>query len=73
MTTNINFWSYLVQFFLEREMFQINVVEKNKNTHFMYNNFFLKLCCLWYNVETYCRAKHVTDDNMVHTHCMLDT
>ena len=30
MKTNINFWSYLAQFFLEWEMFQTKDVEKIK-------------------------------------------
>jgi len=30
METNIHFWSYLAKFFLEREMFQTEVVEKIK-------------------------------------------
>jgi len=37
MKTNIHLRSYLAQFFLEREMFEIKVVEKIK-THFMFNN-----------------------------------
>ena len=39
MKTNTHFWSYLVQFFLEWEMFQTNVVGKIK-THFVFSNFF---------------------------------
>jgi hypothetical protein len=38
MKTNTHFLTYLIQFFLEREMFQIKVVEKIK-THFMFNMF----------------------------------
>jgi len=40
---------YLAEFFLEREIFQTEVLEKNK-THFMSNNFspeimpFMRLC-----------------------------
>jgi hypothetical protein len=34
MKTNIHFWSYLVHFFLEREMFQTKFVEKIK-THIL--------------------------------------
>ena len=30
MKTNIYFWSYLAQFFLEREMFQTKIIEKIK-------------------------------------------
>jgi len=42
METNIGFLSYLVQFFLEREIFQTEVAGKIK-THFMSSNFFLKI------------------------------
>jgi hypothetical protein len=42
MKTNIHFRSHLAQFFLEREMFQTNVVEKIK-THVLSSvNVFLK-------------------------------
>ena len=30
MKNNINFWSYLAQFFLELEMFQMKSVQKTK-------------------------------------------
>jgi len=43
MKTNIHFWSYLAQFFLEWEMFQTKVVEKIK-THVLCSvTFFLSL------------------------------
>jgi hypothetical protein len=46
----------------------------NQNTHFMINNFFfLKWCRLLNNAEKYRRAGQVTDDNMEHAHCLLDT
>jgi hypothetical protein len=35
--------------------------------------FFRKSCHLWDNVEKYCTAGQVTDDNMAHAHCMLET
>jgi len=41
MKTIMHFWSYLANFFLEREMFQTKVVEKIKS-HLMFNNFFFK-------------------------------
>jgi hypothetical protein len=52
MKTNIHLSPHLPQFFLEREMFQTNVVEKIK-THILYSItfFFRKLCRLWDNVE----------------------
>jgi hypothetical protein len=33
--------------------------------HYMFNNFFRKLCHLWDNVEKYGRARQVTDDNII--------
>jgi len=46
MKTNIQFWSYLVQYFLEWEMFRIQSAEKIK-TRFIFNNFFRKTYRLW--------------------------
>jgi len=46
---------------------------ENKNTHFMCNNFFPKLCCLRDNVQEYFAAGQATDENMAHGHCILDT
>jgi len=55
-------------------MFQTYIVEKFKQTHFVFsNNFFRKWCPLWIKVEKYSRAGLATDDNMAHGHCMLDT
>ena len=42
MKTNIYFWSYPTELFLEWEMFQTEVVEKIK-AHFMFSNFILKI------------------------------
>jgi len=39
MQIDIHLWFYLVQFFLEWEMFQAKVAQKIK-THFIFNNFF---------------------------------
>ena len=65
MKTNIHFWSYLAQFFLEWEMFQTKVVEKIK-THISCSVtfFFRKSCRLWDNVGKYCRAGQATDNNV---------
>jgi len=53
-------------------MFQPKVVEKIK-THILCSmTFFRKSCCLWDNVEKYCRAGQATDDNMAHVFYMLD-
>jgi len=51
MKTDVRFWSYLAQLFLEWEMFQTKVVEKIK-THILCSvTFFRKSCRLWDNVE----------------------
>jgi len=41
----------------------------------MSSNFFYfqKSYLLWDNVKKYFRAGHVTDDNLAHAHCLLDT
>jgi len=45
---------------------------ENQNANFIFSNTLVrKSCLLWENVENYCRAEHVTDDNMAHVHCML--
>jgi len=45
-------------------MFQTNVVEKNQNTHFVFNKSFPpESCRLWDNVEKHGRPTHVADDN----------
>ena len=72
MQTDIHFWSYLAQFFLEWEMFQTKVVQKIK-THILYSvTFFLKPCRLWDNLEKYCRAVQATYGNMAHACCKPD-
>jgi hypothetical protein len=50
-------------------MFQTKVVQKIKNTHFVFRKivFFLKD-----NVEKYCKSGQATDDNVAYVHCMLD-
>jgi len=55
-----------------------NILDKgnreNQITHSIFSNFICwKLCCLWDNVEKYCRAVRAIDDNMVPVNCMLDT
>jgi len=46
-----------------------NVSEKScresQNTHFIFNNFFLKTCHLWGTMEIYDRARQATDDNII--------
>ena len=47
----------------------------NQKRHFISIIFFFswKLCCLWQNVEQFCRARQSTNDSMAHMHSMLDT
>ena len=73
MKTNIHNWSYLVQFFLEWEMFQTIAVEKIKIHILCSVTFSQKSYLLWDNVENYGRAGQATDDNMAHAHYMLYT
>jgi len=48
--------------------------KENQNTIFCSIFFSLKKSCrLLDNAEKYCRAGQVTDDNMAHAHCILDT
>ena len=56
----------IIEFFLEWEMFQTEVVEKIK-THILCSSatFFWKLCHLWDKVERYGRARQATDDNII--------
>jgi hypothetical protein len=37
----------------------------SQNTHFVFNNFFWKLCRLWGDVEIYGRTGQATDDNII--------
>jgi hypothetical protein len=63
MKTNINFWLYLAQFFLEWDMFHTKVVGEIK-TQILCAIFFFKSCRLWDNVEKYCKAGQARDDNV---------
>ena len=53
--------------FLEREMFQTNLVEKIK-IHFMFNNVFPKIVPFISHHGKYSRAGQVTDDSVAHAH-----
>jgi len=64
MKTNVPLLSYLAYLFLEWEMFKTKFVEKIKK-HF----FPRKSCCVWENVEKYCRAEQATNDHMAYGHC----
>jgi len=68
--TSVYFWSSLSQFSVW-EMFQTVCVEVEHS--FLFSFSFRKSCRFWDNVEEYWRAGYVTDGNMAHAHCMLDT
>jgi hypothetical protein len=73
MKTNIHFLSYLVQFFLEWEMFQRNVVEKIKTRILGSVIFFSRKSCLFLdNMNKFCRTGKATDEIIAPAHCMLD-
>jgi len=42
MNTYVTLWLYLAEFFLQRELFRINIIDRNK-THFMFNSLFPKI------------------------------
>jgi len=74
LNTNIHFWSYLAQLFLEWETVQTKVVEKIKpyilcpiiffsfRNHTVYE-------ILW---KKHCRAGQAIDDSKAHAHCMVN-
>ena len=53
MKTNIHFWPYLAQFFLEWDMFQIKVVEEIKEHLCLIRFFFRNLGRSWDSAEIY--------------------
>jgi len=61
MQTNKQLWSYLAEF-LRWDRFETHIVE-NIQTHFTFNNVFLRKLKKKKNC---CRAGEATDDNMVH-------
>jgi hypothetical protein len=54
--------TYLAHFFLEWEMCQTKVVEKNQTQFSLLS--YRKSCCSWDNEEKYGRAGQATDDNI---------
>ena len=71
MKTFSRFWQYLAKFFLEWEMFQIEVVEKMK-TYIIFTNFFLENRAVYeINVEKCGGAREAAGDKMT-ARCMLD-
>ena len=51
MKTNMHFWSNLAYFFLEREMFQTQVLEEIEIHLFVFNNPFLEIRVFYDNVK----------------------
>jgi hypothetical protein len=69
MKTIIHFWFHLAQFFLEWEMIQTKI-----KTHVLCSIALFLLCCLWDNVEKYCRAGRAADDSILrcmHIACLV--
>ena len=62
--TAVHLWSYLAQFFLQRELFQAYIVEKIKHTFYVQSLFSPKIVSLWDNVEKCGRVGQAIDDNM---------
>ena len=62
MKTSSHLWQYLADFFLEREIFQIKVVEKNKTRIFSSVTFFRKLCRFLDKAEKCGGARGTTND-----------
>jgi hypothetical protein len=72
LKTNIHFWSCLALVFLRMKNVAGKICRENK-PHILYSvTSFRKSWLLWDNVEKYCTARQVTDDNMAHGQCMLD-
>ena len=66
MKTHVHLWQYLVEFFLEQEMLQIEVVErKSEHTFYVLWLFFRKSCRLFDNVKKYSGAREARDDNII--------
>jgi hypothetical protein len=63
-------WQNLAEFFLEWEMFQLEIVE-TRHTFSVSVTLFRKSCHLWDNVEKCDRGLEAADDNMA-VRFMLD-
>ena len=68
MKTYVHLWCILLNS-PGNETFFRKSCRENRNTHFMFFVFVLKMCHLWDNVEKYGRAVNTTDDNIIwHMH-----
>jgi len=70
--TNLHFWSYFAQFFLDWDIFHTEVVEKIK-THYSCSITFCRSHSVYEIMWKIFRARQATDNNMGYAHCMLDT
>ena len=68
MKTSTHFGAYLVQFFIEWEMLQKQVLEKINNTILCPKLFFRMSYRLWDNVEKYRRLRRTTDVHIYALH-----
>ena len=64
MNTDIHLWWYLNEFFVEREIFQKNLVEKIKTNISCLKTFFRKQFLSCDNFEKYGRDRQATHDNI---------
>ena len=72
MKTDIDFFIISRSFLLRMRNVSYKNTE-NKNTHFVFSNFFFENRAVYEKMwKKYCRAGQTIDDNMVHAHCMLD-
>jgi len=72
LKTNTHFCSYITCFLFKWVMFQRNLQRKLKK-HILCSISFLRNSCLLWEVQKYCWSGQVTEDNMDHVHCMLDS
>jgi hypothetical protein len=65
MKAYVNLWLCLAEFFLQSEMFQTNFVQKIETHILRPIQFSRKSCRLCDNVQKYCTARQVTDNNII--------
>jgi hypothetical protein len=73
MKTEIYFWSYLAQFFLEWEMFYAKVEEDFKKIHFVFHNVLENRAVFLDMWKKYWRAGQGVDGSMAHAYCLLNS
>jgi len=73
MTKTLLFSIITRPFLLRMRKLSAKSCTESQNKHFIFPNLFRKSCHLWDIVEKWCRVGQATDDNMVHSHCMMGT